>query len=165
MRLTVYFPEDSPTTHEVVENKLTVGRLGDNDVQIDEGSVSSHHAEIFVTNGSAVLRDLGSTNGTFRNGEQVTGEVTIDEGDEIYFGNVRSVFMEPVLSAPDESPPAEKPVMSEPLTGSGRPADFHYLSPFPREPETRDTLAFASWGIAAVAVIAAAYAAITVLGS
>ncbi len=165
MRLTVYYPEDSPTTHELVENKLTIGRLGDNDVQLDEGSVSSHHAEIIAANGSAVLRDLESTNGTFRNGEQVTGEVTIGEGDEIYFGNVRSVFMEPVLSAPDDFETEVKPAMAEPPSGTGRPENFRYLSPFPRETEPKDRLALASWGIAAVAVISAAYAVMTVLGS
>lgn len=165
MRLTVYFPEDSPTTHELIENKLTIGRLGDNDVQLDEGSVSSHHAEIVASNGNAVLRDLDSTNGTFRNGEQVTGEVPIGEGDEIYFGNVRSVFMEPVLSAPDEQEFEQKPSKIEVSTGSGRPENFRYLSPFPREKESKDSLAMAAWVIAAVAVLAAAYALMTVFGS
>ena len=93
MRLTVYFPEDSPTTHEFVGNKLTVGRLGDNDVHLDDGSVSSHHAEIVERDGAAVLVDKDSTNGTYLNGEQVTGEHPLTEGDEIYFGGVRSVFM------------------------------------------------------------------------
>ena len=87
MRLTVYFPEDSPTTHDFVGQKLTVGRLGDNDVQLDEGSVSSHHAEVVLRDGGGVLVDKGSTNGTFLNGEQVTGEAALGEGDEIYFGN------------------------------------------------------------------------------
>ena len=165
MRLTVYFPEDSPTTHELIENKLTVGRLGDNDVQLDEGSVSSHHAEIVASSGNAVLRDLDSTNGTFRNGEQVTGEVVIGEGDEIYFGNVRSVFMEPVLSAPDELQIKPKPPEVEASTGSGRPENFRYLSPFPREKESKDSLAMVAWGIAAVAVLAASFALMTIVGS
>ncbi|MFM7374131.1 MAG: FHA domain-containing protein, partial [Chthoniobacterales bacterium] len=77
MRLTVYFPEDSPTTHEFVGSKLTVGRLGDNDVHLDDGSVSGHHAELAVRDGGAVLVDKDSTNGTFLNGEQVTGEVPL----------------------------------------------------------------------------------------
>ena len=64
MRLTVYFPEDSPTTHEFVGHKLTIGRLGDNDVHLDDGSVSSHHAEVVARDGAAVLVDKDSTNGT-----------------------------------------------------------------------------------------------------
>ena len=67
MRLTVYFPEDSPTTHEFVGSKLTVGRLGDNDVRLDDGSVSGHHAELVVREGITVLVDKESTTGTFLN--------------------------------------------------------------------------------------------------
>jgi pSer/pThr/pTyr-binding forkhead associated (FHA) protein len=165
MRLTVYFPEDSPTTHEFVETKLTIGRLGDNDVKLDEESVSSHHAEIIASNGGALLRDLNSTNGTFHNGEQVTGEVRIAEGDEIHFGNVRSVFMEPVASAPKEM----EAVMSQPAveitSGGGCPENFRYLSPFPREKIAKDSLAGVAWGSAAVAVMAAVYALMMIFGS
>ena len=165
MRLTVYYPEDSPTTHEFVETKLTIGRLGDNDVQLDEGSVSSHHAEIIASNGGALLRDLDSTNGTFRNGDQVTGEVLIAEGDEIYFGNVRSVFMEPVLSASSELEPERNHPVVEVSSGGGCPENFRYLSPFPRGKDAKDSLAAVSWGFAAVAVIAAIYALMTIFGS
>jgi pSer/pThr/pTyr-binding forkhead associated (FHA) protein len=165
MRLTVYYPEESPTTHEFVETKLTIGRLGDNDVRLDEESVSSHHAEIIASNGGALLRDLDSTNGTFCNGDQVTGEVPIEEGDEIYFGNVRSVFMEPVLSASSELEPERTPSVDEVSAGGGCPENFRYLSPFPREKEAKDSLATAAWGFAAVALIAAIYALMTIFGS
>ena len=76
MRLTVYFPEDSPTIHEFVDNQLTVGRLGDNDIALDEASVSSRHAQVVAHDAGVTLHDLGSTNGTFVNGEQVTGTRT-----------------------------------------------------------------------------------------
>ncbi|MBU3665256.1 MAG: FHA domain-containing protein [Chthoniobacterales bacterium] len=164
MRLTVYFPENSPTTHEFVGSRLTVGRLGDNDVALDEGSVSSRHAEIVVADDAAVLRDLGSTNGTFVNGERVTGESPLSEGDEVYFGNVRSVFMEPVASP--EIPEVEPAVEAPPAqVGSGAPDNFRPLSPLPRPVAPKDTLGMAAWGIAAVAVIAAAYAFVSVLGA
>ena len=159
MRLTVYFPEDSPTTYDLVGHKLTVGRLGDNDVQLDEGSVSSRHAEIEFGEAGAVLRDLNSTNGTFLNGEQVTGEVALNEGDEVYFGGVRSVFMPPVLDAAAEPPPPAAPVdLAVATEGTGRPANFSYLSPLPRPAKTRDTLGLAAWACAGIGVLAAAYA-------
>ncbi|MFM8887683.1 MAG: FHA domain-containing protein [Chthoniobacterales bacterium] len=159
MRLTVYFPEDSPTTHEFVGSKLTVGRLGDNDVHLDDGSVSGHHAELAVRDGSAVLVDKDSTNGTFLNGEQVTGEVPLNEGDEIYFGSVRSVFMAPV-AAP--APPAAAPEMvSAGAEGTGRPANFQYMSPLPRPTPPKDTLGLVAWccaGLGVLGLICAAYA-------
>ena len=86
MRLTVYFPEDSPTTHEFVGDTLTVGRLGDNEVQIEEGSVSSRHAEIIVQDGSAVLRDLGSTNGTFLDGQKVSTPLAVAMNTQVRVG-------------------------------------------------------------------------------
>ncbi|MFM7376162.1 MAG: FHA domain-containing protein [Chthoniobacterales bacterium] len=159
MRLTVYFPEDSPTPHEFVGSKLTVGRLGDNDVHLDDGSVSGHHAELAVRDGGAVLVDKDSTNGTFLNGEQVTGEVPLNEGDEIYFGSVRSVFMAPV-AAP--APPAAAPEMvSAGAEGTGRPANFQYMSPLPRPTPPKDTLGLVAWccaGLGVLGLICAAYA-------
>lgn len=161
MRLTVYFPEDSPTTHESVGNRFTIGRLGDNDVRIDDPSVSSRHAEIASREGIAVLRDLDSTNGTYLNGEQVSAEATLHEGDEISFGNVRTVFGEPVAAAPDQTvaaPAAEAP------SGTGRPDNFHYMSPLPRPQQPKDTLAIVAWAAAGLGVLAAAYALVVVLG-
>jgi hypothetical protein len=162
MRLTVYFPEDSPTTHEFVGSALTVGRLGDNDVQVEDGSVSSRHAEIVAQDGSAVLRDLGSTNGTFLNGEQVTGEVAVNEGDEIYFGSVRSVFMEPVAAPVEVAPAVADFPVSQP---GGRPANFRYMSPIPRRDAPRDNLGLGAWAFAGLAVLAGAYALFTIFGA
>ncbi|MEI7864531.1 MAG: FHA domain-containing protein [Chthoniobacterales bacterium] len=155
MRLTVYFPEDSPTTHEFVGKKLTVGRLADNDVHLDEGSVSSHHAEIVVRDDQAVLVDLASTNGTFLRGEQVTGENPIFEGDEIYFGGVRSVFMEPVAVP---LPVAELPAFSASEdAGTGCPENFRYMSPLPRAQKPKDALAMAAWASIGIGLLALAY--------
>jgi len=159
MRLTVYFPEESPTTHEFVGHRLAVGRLSDNDVQLDEGSVSSRHAEIVVDDGAAVLRDLGSTNGTFLNGEQVVGEASLREGDEIYFGSVRTVFMEPVAVMADA--PAYAMAESAPAaeaSGYGVPENFRPLSPFPKPAKPRDLLGMAAWGSFGLGVAAALYA-------
>ena len=161
MRLTVYFPEDSPTTHEFVGNKLTVGRLGDNDVHLDDGSVSSHHAEIAARDGAAVLIDKGSTNGTYLNGEQVTGEYPLNEGDEIYFGSVRSVFMEPV-AAPAPVAAAPEPVVAG-AEGTGRPANFHYMSPLPQPAPPKDTLGLVAWVCAGIGALAVAYAFFAIL--
>jgi len=161
MRLTVYFPEDSPTTHEIVGEKLTVGRLVGNDVALDEASVSSRHAEIVLRDtDTAILRDLDSTNGTFLNGEQVTGEHSLAEGDEIYFGSVRSVFMAPSGAAPTGQPAIEEsvPQPSVEASGSGRPDNFRPLSPFPPAPRKRDILALAAWSSLGLGVLCALYA-------
>lgn len=165
MRLTVYFPEDSPTTHDFVDNKLTVGRLSDNDIQLEEGSVSSRHAEVVLHDKEALLRDLNSTNGTFLNGKQVTGEIAIKADDEILFGNVRAVFVESVVAGPvvDTSPAEE--VSQESATDRGRPEGFRNLSPLPKKEASKDILAIVAWGCAGLGLLAAAYALFVILGS
>jgi hypothetical protein len=163
MRLTVYFPEDNPMTHELVGAKLTVGRLGDNDLQLDDASVSSRHAEIEAGD-SPVLRDLGSTNGTYLNGEQITGEHALAEGDEIYFGSIRTVFMEPAgTTAP--APVAEPAAVAieADASGGGRPANFHRMSALPPVPASRDTMGLVAWVGAGLGGAAALYALIVMI--
>jgi FHA domain len=48
-------------------------------------TVSSAHAELVDQGSAAVLRDLGSTNGTFVNGRRVTGAVELASGDLVQF--------------------------------------------------------------------------------
>jgi S1-C subfamily serine protease len=68
---------------------ISIGRHPMNDLRFDAArdlDVSARHAELRILDGSHVLRDLGSTNGTFVNGERLTGERELAEGDEIRFG-------------------------------------------------------------------------------
>lgn len=171
MRLTLYFPEDNPTNHECGGERLTIGRLAENDVVIDDASVSSHHAELAVVEGAAVLRDLGSTNGTFLNRVQISGEQALAEGDEIYFGGVRSVFMEPAvtevvvaLSTPDAPVFGGAELVAD-AGSNGRPENFRPLSPLPPEAKKCDTLALAAWGSLGLGVAAALYALVAVATS
>lgn len=72
-----------------------VGRGADVDIVIDDPGVSRRHAEIRVTTDGprlvAHLRDLGSTNGTFVDGNRVTGAV-LHDGNGITMGRTRLVF-------------------------------------------------------------------------
>jgi predicted component of type VI protein secretion system len=62
-------------TFELKSDKTTVGRVSDNMFEIPEASISSHHAEILLRGNDVVIKDLGSTNGTFINGEKITESV------------------------------------------------------------------------------------------
>ena len=58
------------------------------EVWLDSGSVSRRHARFVVDGQAASLEDLGSKNGTWRNGQQVGGRVDVTSGDELRFGSV-----------------------------------------------------------------------------
>jgi pSer/pThr/pTyr-binding forkhead associated (FHA) protein/thioredoxin reductase/ferredoxin len=64
----------------------TIGRASDNDIVLDDRSVSAHHAAIVAAETGFVLNDAGSSNGTFVNGERVEGERPLGGHDLIRFG-------------------------------------------------------------------------------
>ncbi len=68
---------------------IIIGRSSKSDVQIDQESVSRNHAKIINTGKSIILRDLGSTNGTYVN-DQLIDEYVLRDGDFIKIG--RTIF-------------------------------------------------------------------------
>jgi pSer/pThr/pTyr-binding forkhead associated (FHA) protein len=74
-------------TYELKTDKTTVGRVSDNAFEIPEASVSSHHCEIFQRGGDIVVKDLGSTNGTFINGEKID-EAVLKPGQILRVGMI-----------------------------------------------------------------------------
>ena len=151
-QLQIFLSEDNRINFDLGEEKVTIGRLAHNILQIDEPSVSSHHADLFLEAGRYHLRDSGSTNGTFVNGAQITDAI-LRHGDELRFGSVEGVFL------------SEAEALSQP------PPDFstcragrrHFeratrrilsaLSPSPKNVESRDPVATALSGLAALAVL------------
>lgn len=70
-----------------------VGRQPDSTVALDEPFVSVDHAELAYDNGRWWLRDLGSTNGTFLNGDPVTVATGVRPGDIVQFGRIKLQFV------------------------------------------------------------------------
>jgi hypothetical protein len=71
--------------------RLNVGRASDNELTLNDGSVSKIHAALLMTSeGTLLVADTGSTNGTFINGRRIAyGESrAIEDGDVIGFGDV-----------------------------------------------------------------------------
>jgi hypothetical protein len=71
--------------------RLNVGRASDNELTLNDGSVSKIHAALLMTaEGTLLVADTGSTNGTFINGRRIAyGESRlIEDGDVIGFGDV-----------------------------------------------------------------------------
>src|ERR1044071_6641905 len=64
---------------------FTIGRLSDNDLQLDDPYVSRHHAEIAFDGENYVFRDKQSTSGSFINSTKVTEKI-LKNGDKLSLG-------------------------------------------------------------------------------
>ncbi|MCL2326257.1 MAG: FHA domain-containing protein [Proteobacteria bacterium] len=71
----------------------SIGRTEDNYILLSDPSISRNHAKIINQGMTFKLSDLDSSNGTFVNGKRIRGEVLLQSGDEVRFGNVRFVFV------------------------------------------------------------------------
>jgi pSer/pThr/pTyr-binding forkhead associated (FHA) protein len=109
---------------------VNIGRAEYNDIVIADASVSTTHAKLQRRDDVWVLNDLGSTNGTFVEGEPVTGETALTPGTTLRFGDVSALFEphdqpRPMGSrASTPAPPAEPPSPwgEEPAAAEARPA-------------------------------------------
>jgi pSer/pThr/pTyr-binding forkhead associated (FHA) protein len=83
----------TPSTWEIQlrPGSNSLGRGAANDFQINHPSVSGSHCQIVLEDGSAIIRDLGSTNGTFVNRAQVT-EAALQAGQTIHLGGVEIMY-------------------------------------------------------------------------
>src|SRR5262249_14041596 len=68
-----------------MDREIIVGRSSDLDMVLVEDMVSRKHAKITATGDQIVIQDLGSTNGTFVNGEKIK-KARLKEGDRILIG-------------------------------------------------------------------------------
>jgi hypothetical protein len=57
-----------------------------------DGFVSGRHAMVRLRGGSPTVSDLGSTNGTFVNGDRIAAETALHEGDEVAVGSTRMIY-------------------------------------------------------------------------
>lgn len=66
--------------------QLTIGRDSSNGVAINDAEVSRKHSRLTFQGGKYVIDDLGSTNGTFVNGQRLAGPVVLKAGDVVSLG-------------------------------------------------------------------------------
>lgn len=80
---------DRATTHDLADNRIHVGRGLDNDIVVGAPEISRRHAVIARDREGISIRDLGSANGTYVNGQAVTEEpAKLRPGDQVVLGDV-----------------------------------------------------------------------------
>ena len=104
--LVVIYGPDLGHRYEMGGDEITIGRDIENQVTLDLDNVSRRHARLAQRDGKVFVSDLGSTNGTFLNDQEVKGELPLRSGDLLkvggaifkflYGGNVESLFHEEI---------------------------------------------------------------------
>ena len=120
-RISLTTPEGVTHDLEITAERMRIGRAEDNDIVVPDGSVSSYHGEITLTDSGIHIHDRGSTNGTHVNGQRVE-EADIPWGGEFRLGNCPSVLigdqMEESAPAEDYSSPQESAASYSSATSS-----------------------------------------------
>ncbi len=116
--LIIYPPDKAPVTRKFFQARSVVGRK-EGDIVLADHGCSSTHAEILFDGGSVSIRDLGSTNGTWCNGERITEMVWIP-GVTLKIGGHKLELKEihaaaapkaggPIPGAPKQADPPDSP--------------------------------------------------------
>jgi|GEM_PF-132987 len=104
MQLVVQNGPDAGKTFDINTPVAIVGRQVGSDILLNDTQVSRRHAQIENQNGSAIVTDLGSANGSYINGQRMTpsSPVTLRSGDSLRFGDTSTIFQ-------DSPAPAQPP--------------------------------------------------------
>ena len=73
--------------------RTTIGRSPDNDIFLDDVTVSRKHAVLAQNGNQFLIEDLGSLNGTFVNRRRIESPTRLESGDEVQIGKYRLSFI------------------------------------------------------------------------
>ncbi len=169
--------EGGPAFH-IDGERVRVGREPDNNVVIEDPSVSRRHAEFVRTSEGWMLADLGSRNGTYLSASRLAAEAPVFEGMRVRFGRIKcslsvmapgdefgdieSIVNEPEPEAappvaPPAAPPPAPPAASQPVAPPpAPPAASRPAAPSPAPAATPEPGPVAEFSAAAAAAVAAA---------
>ncbi len=119
-QLTMRSGPNPGTVYALESDQLSIGRDSANEIPVNDAEVSRRHARLTFQGGKYVLEDMGSTNGTFVNGQRLSGPRVLKSGEVISLGEQIIFVYEAVDSDPGAtrvSPravPQPRPVVSTP---------------------------------------------------
>lgn len=126
------------------KNEMVIGRDLTNDIVISDSEVSRRQARLFLQGANYLIEDLGSTNGTFVNGQRLMGSYVLRPGEIVTFGETLSLVFEGVVDSDATvvsgvgfslpTPPTQKvspppPVQPQVPSYSGQIPDSPYVPP------------------------------------
>jgi predicted component of type VI protein secretion system len=148
-RLTIRQGPTPGKVFELVKDTLTIGRDVNADITINDPEISRTHIRLTAQPDGYLIEDLGSTNGTFINGQRITGSMLLRPGDSLGLGetvvlefsrvaDAAATVVMPAKSLPDTAfsappppppgpatatiPPVYEPMAPPPAPAPGNPA-------------------------------------------
>jgi pSer/pThr/pTyr-binding forkhead associated (FHA) protein len=112
--LKLQFLDNRQPSMWLVDPRLSIGRDKSNGLVINDEGVSVFHAELRQEDGKLYLWDSGSVNGTFINGDKLTGKREVKAGDVIRFHLVELQIVDPAKGPAAELPQAVKRDIDKP---------------------------------------------------
>ncbi len=101
--------------------EMTLGRHSESNIVLSGAGISRHHARLVQANGMLFIEDVGSSGGTFVNGEAIQAMTPLEENDVVTIGD-NTLHIEDVASAADAADeiPVE-PTLAEPMAATPAP--------------------------------------------
>jgi pSer/pThr/pTyr-binding forkhead associated (FHA) protein len=109
-----------PLTH----SSLLIGRSPEAEVRINEQAISHEHARLEMVGARCTIQDLGSTNGTYVNGQRIVQSVVLTGGDTIRAGSTTFTFVTREAGVPPgtlklRDPDPQLPIATRPSAAAG----------------------------------------------
>lgn len=116
LKLIIEDDEGRKTVVPFVRDEITIGRQEGNTIRLTERNVSRRHARLLRQQAHVLIEDLGSYNGIKVNGDRITGQVTVQDGDLIQIGDY-----DLAIQREEEARAASATVPLEPARASAAP--------------------------------------------
>ena len=119
-QLTMRSGPNPGTVYALDADQINIGRDSANEIAVNDAEVSRRHSRLSFQGGKYVLEDMGSTNGTFVNGQRLTGPRVLKSGEVVSLGEQIVFVYEAVESDPGatvvsaRNMPEPRPVTSPP---------------------------------------------------
>ena len=97
-KLVLSFNGETVREYDLDQEIMTIGRKTDNDIHIDNLAVSGNHAKVLTILNDSFIEDLGSTNGTFINGDKITKHA-LQNGEVIVIGKHELTYLNEAADA------------------------------------------------------------------
>lgn len=122
--LVMFRAEGERRSFSLPRDMTVIGRREDCDLRIPVSEVSRKHCRVLKEGDEIRVEDLGSSNGTYHNGQRIMGSVAVQAGDSIEVGPVVFVVQVDGVPADDELNPIAAQVAGEASPASDADADF-----------------------------------------